>query len=156
MAWPHPITVVGVGGGAVAALAVAPAMNALDDGPLPAVEFWATRVTGAHPNDVVRQGLAVHLLYGAVLGGLYPWLFHGIAGLPGRYVDTLPAGAVTGLGLGVLALGLATLYDASGVVELGVEGPEWAGAVVVHLLFGLLVGLWTGLATAVWYPLAGF
>lgn len=155
MAWPHPITLVGAAGGAVAALAVAPAMNALDDGPLPAVEFWASTLTGAHPNDAVTQGLALHALYGALLGGLYPWVFHGLVGLPGRYVATLPAGAATGLALGVVAFALAAVYDAAGLVDLGVEGVEWAGAVVVHLLFGLGVGVWTGLATAVWYPALG-
>lgn len=155
MAWPHPITLLGVAGGAVAALVVAPAANALDDGPLPAVEFWARTVAGTHPNDAVREGLALHALYGALLGGLYPWLVHGLAGLPGRYVATLPAGVATGLVFGLVAFGLAAALDAAGVVGVADASPGWAGALAVHLLYGLSVGVWTGLATHLWYPLFG-
>lgn len=154
MTWPHPITLLGVAGGAIAAVAVAYPMDAVDDGPLPAVALRAS-LSGVHPNDVVRQGLALHVLYGAVLGGLYPWLFHGLAGLPGRYVATLPAGAATGLALGVVAFALSALYDAAGLVDLGGKPAVRAGTLAVHLLFGLGVGVWTGLATALWYPLLG-
>ncbi|MFB6104741.1 MAG: hypothetical protein ABEJ57_06640 [Halobacteriaceae archaeon] len=153
MAWPHPITTLGFVAGLVAAYGVALAMSIMDEPTLLGAYVLPgeTDPLGPGEDDQFLPAVVIQLGVGAVVGGLYPWLFHGILGLEGRWISELPwtivTGVVLGAVLGLLAIG-ATLV---GWYDYRREDTGLLGGYLV--LYGVLLGLLVGVVRPFWYDI---
>lgn len=155
--WPaHPITFIGLTAGVVGALIVlriGPAVY--DDRFSPTVRLLAS-LDGVTATDPYRvRAHWVILLVGALAGGIYPTVFHGVLGLDGAYITTFIPGVLTtlswGIGLAVVALGL---FGLRGVLSM--EHPREVRVVLeFHLIFTAVFTVIIGLSRHLWYPLLG-
>lgn len=139
----HRTTILGVIGGVLGSVAMIPAWWArgLYDPP-PAAQFWDGMMADATGIDDSTLWLALHVVYGAVLGGLYPrlaWLT-----LEGAWWPTLPTGLLVGAVFGLVLVLPAVLYAILGLFD-------WRGSYTVevtavsHLVYGATLGFIVGL-----------
>jgi len=164
MAWPHPITIIALGSGLLAALVMGTLYNRhFTDAPLPSDVFLA-RLLGGEPTDHELGGVLLYLGYGAVVGGLFPSVFHGWLGLSGTWITANPYTLATGLAFGLLLLGPWMALRRLGLVDVPFrnrpDGSEdivqnYSVVVGLHLLFGLVLGFVVGMSDGIWYPLIG-
>ncbi|WP_435365830.1 hypothetical protein [Haloarchaeobius sp. DYHT-AS-18] len=163
MAWPHPITIIGLLGGGIAAFGMAALLDEFNSkAPLPSDQFLAQTIGDGNPYDHDVSGVLLYLFYGAFVGALFPTFFHGLLGLEAKYITTVPNTLATGLAFGILLLVPWALLGAAGFVtfpelNLSRDGPIKEHTVVsivaAHLFYGLILGIITGLSEPVWYVL---
>ena len=127
----------GLVGGLLGAAVAAALRRELRDDPGPAAAVWAKYLGSGDATAARVPGLAVHLGYGALAGGVFVSLGLGLGGLIGGILWALVWAAL----LGVVAVGFW------GMVVLG-ERPERASVAPLaagHLAYGLVLGLAVGL-----------
>lgn len=127
----------GLVGGLLGAALAAALRRELDDDPGPAAAVWAKYLGNGDATAYRGPGLAIHLGYGGVAGGVFVSL-----GLPlGGLVGTLLWAVVWAALLGAIAAGFW------GMFVLGVR-PDREGVpplVAAHLAYGIVLGLAVGL-----------
>jgi hypothetical protein len=152
----HPITFIGIAAGTtgvVVALVVVGASPAHRGTP---TSRFLERVLGTSPGTDRRTAAYVlSLTGGALAGGAFPTVFHGILGLPGEYITQLPEVLATGAVFGiVLTFVVYEFYEALGMfpqtdaVEIGIFAKR---GIVFTIVFVAIVGL----SRSVWFPLFG-
>lgn len=133
----------GLVGGLVATIAMTVLMIGIgDDSPPPTAAVWAKYV-GTDPPDAYRlQGMVLHLLYGIAAGGVFA------IGLPilGLSTGSLGAGLVWGVVYGVILFVVAAVLWMRVVLGLDAEIRQVALFFVFHLVYGVVLGAWVGLA----------
>ena len=140
----HPVTFVGLVGGAVALIA----MMAV---------FELNIEVNESERLELRQLQWTHISYLTVAGAFYPAFVRQGLGLSGEWFVELPLAIVTALGWSMLVfLPAAGVYVALGAVPLdrGVIR-DWLRLVGLFLLYGVGLGLFVGASRGVWYPLLG-
>ena len=92
------VTYVGVIGGILGAAGMLAVLRWQDLGHSPATQVWANYLADGegNPTEYVRQGTYLHLLYGAVAGGVYPRLFY-LLGIRADLYATLPWSLAVGI-----------------------------------------------------------
>jgi len=154
MAWPHPITTLGLVVGLVAAYGVAIVMSFMDEPTLLTAYLFpgvGADPLGGEADDKFVPAVVLQLGFGAVLGGLYPWIFHGILGLDGQWITELPYTIVTGVVLGAV---VGLLAIGASVVNLYTYPNEDSGLLGGYLLlYGVLVGLLVGVLRPFWFDI---
>jgi len=133
----------GLIGGLLGAAATAAAMRAAEFGPGPSATVWAMYFGDGDPANYEQQGLAVHVVYGALAGAVFASfagsLSLSFATLGGALLWAVVWAAV----LAVIALGfwrmvfIGGVPDARALAELG----------GVHLGYGVVLGLVVFLAS---------
>ena len=131
----------GLVGGLLAAVVTGAAMRAAIDDPPASATVWAMYFGDGDPSHYESRGLLAHVLYGAGAGAVFV-LFAGSLSLGlGTVGDALLWALVWSAVLGVIAVGFWSMLmigetpDGRGLAEL-------AG---VHLVFGVVLGLWVAL-----------
>jgi hypothetical protein len=140
----HRTTYLGVVGGALGSGTMLLVWWQVDmRDPVPAAQCWSSVLGDPWGGDGDAAWLPLHMVYGALLGGLYPrvlWLVLG-----GAWWPTLPTGLGTGLAYGGLVMVLAAVYGALGLFEW--DGTYTEGVTVVsHLAYGVVLGFVVGLS----------
>lgn len=127
----------GLVGGLLGALATAAMTRATGDEPTPSATVWAMYFGDGDPDGYERQGLVVHVLYGAGAGAVFA-IFAGALSLGLSTVDAALLWAVVWASvLAVIAVGFWRIVfigetpDGRALAELG----------AAHLVFGVVLGL---------------
>ena len=128
-------TLSGLVGGLLGAVAVAGAARALEVEPWPSATVWAMYLGDGQPEGYETAGLAVHVVYGTLAGGL----FVALVGEPGS--PTLGAALLWSVGWGlVLAVVAVGLWLRVLIGE--VPDPEGLARLAgLHILYGVVLGL---------------
>lgn len=131
----------GLVGGLVATIVMTVFMMMLgDDSPPPTALFWSKYVGDGSPEDYMMQGMALHLLYGVIAGGVFVLLVP-VAGLS---VATLGSALLWGLVWGVVLFVAGAAFWM--MMVLGIQ-PEMKMAgmfLLFHLIYGAVLGAWVG------------
>jgi hypothetical protein len=152
----HPVTYLAVFGGGLGAVAMFVFVQQTGDGSRFApIDFWAERIGDGDVAEYQRQGLYLHVTYGAILAGFYPRILIELTG-SGTLFAALPLSLVTGTIFGVILFVLGIVYARIGLFGLGFEPPVVFRFLTSHVVFGLVLGLVTGLMKPVIRPLLGF
>lgn len=128
----------GLVGGLVATVVMTLFMTRLgDDSPPPTAALWAKFVGDEGPEAYMKQGMALHVLYGVGAGVAFAVLL--TVGL-----NVAVPGAMVGLGTG-LAYGLVLTVVGAAVWMKGVLGMDPDGGTVAtfalfHVVYGLVLG----------------
>ncbi|MFC4406281.1 hypothetical protein [Haloarchaeobius iranensis] len=164
MAWLHPITIIGILAGVLAALTMGSLYTSrFPSEELPSATFLA-RLFGGEADQYEAGGVVLFVAYGGLVGGLYPWLFHGLLGLSGKWIASLPYTMLTALAFGIVLTGPWTVLRVVGLVDppyRPVDGfdDEQADRYItmagLHLVYGLILGFLVGLSRPFWYPIIG-
>jgi hypothetical protein len=132
----------GIVGGLVATIVMTVFMMALgDDSPPPTAVFWSKYVGDGPPDENVMPGMVLHVVYGAIAGGLFAVV---VPLLGFVSVATIASAVIWGLVYGVvLFVGAAVFW---GRIVLGMNpDPRAAGTMLVsHLVYGAVLGAWVG------------
>jgi len=153
---PHPITFVGAAAGTLgASLVLYVGHDVYRHTTSPTVHFFGIFFSGV-PDD--RAADASHwlvLTVGAVAGGIYPTVFHGLLGLPGSDITTLLPGIFIGLLWGiVLATCGSITYLVTGVLTVSARN-EVRVFLEFYVVFGVVFATVMALSNVLWYPLFG-
>jgi hypothetical protein len=140
----NSVTYVGVIGGIIGAAAVQWVTRWTGLGYPPSTQFWSEYLGDGDPGEYLRQGMYMHLLYGAVAGGCYPRLFW-LLGIRVDLYGTLPWSLAIGLAFGLLAFVLAIVLVALDAVAMDITGKRVAALLSLHIVYGLVVGAVVGL-----------
>ncbi|MFB6245876.1 MAG: hypothetical protein ABEJ03_06045 [Candidatus Nanohaloarchaea archaeon] len=129
-------------GGFVAMLAMTAAMKVLSDHPVPpTADLWSKYIGDEPPEECIRKGMMLHLLYGTAAGALFA------TALPSLGYTELGALALVGYSI---LYGLVLELTGSVVWVKAVMGMESDRSQIVnftafHLVYGLVLGLWLAL-----------
>ncbi|WP_338729317.1 hypothetical protein [Haladaptatus sp. DJG-WS-42] len=153
---PQPITLVAVAGGFAATLVMTVSfLNYRGELPFPTTELW-NRLTGGRLLFGSQYAGPIILLFliGTTLAAGFPWVlwnvirFHNPA-----YYNTFPEAMLTGIVFGMVFYGISVIAVAVGLIHVELTEGQALRYFLVHVLFGLVYGLWMGLATNLWYPI---
>lgn len=133
--------VVGLAGGAVASAVMSTFRMPLSRSPPPTAWLWA-RLVGGDPEASAVPGLALHLLYGTVAGGVFGALV--APSLGGDEGDRERRGALLGVCYGSVlsAFGASVLVE--GLLGLELDEDERFVFDLAHLVYGMTLGTWVG------------
>lgn len=132
----------GLVGGLLGAIASAALRRAAGDEPAPSATVWAMYFGDGEPEHYALQGAVVHVLYGALAGGLFALSAGSLSLGLATAADALLWAVVWAAVLAVIAVGfwgmvlIGETPDPRGVAELG----------AVHLAFAVVLGLFVYLA----------
>jgi len=118
------------------------------------IDFWARRIGDGGVTEYQRQGLYLHVTYGAVLAGFYSRLMMELTG-SGTLFATLPLSLVTGTIFGVALFVLGMVYARVGLFNLEFDPPAVCRFLASHLVFGIVLGAVLGLTMLSVVPLLG-
>jgi hypothetical protein len=140
------VSYVGVIGGILGAASMLAVLRWQDLGHSPATQVWARFLANGEgdPIEYVRQGTYLHIVYGAIAGGVYPRLFY-LLGIRADLYATLPWSLAIGVAFGLLAFVVAMGLVALNVIEMDVDGRRVGAFLGLHLLYGLMVSAVVGL-----------
>lgn len=133
---------VGLVGGTIATAVMTTFRFPISRSPPPTAWFWAEFIGGGEPEEYAGRGLVLHLLYGAVGGGV----FGALVGphLSGLEVTRERRATLLGAIYGILL----SLFGVSVVLErvlgMELEPDERFVFHVSHLVYGLALGTWFG------------
>jgi len=132
----------GLVGGLVATIVMTAFMMSLgDDSPPPTALFWSKYVGDGDPGEYMIQGMALHLLYGVIAGGVFAAVAPAVGFVS---VATVGAAVLWGLLYGfVLFLGAAAFWM-NVVLGLSPEPKDVAMFLLFHLVYGAVLGGWVG------------
>lgn len=134
------VTIVsGLVGGLVATIVMSIVMRAMGGGPPPTANMLA-KFQGGEPEDHMMPGMLLHLLYGTIAGGILVVIVSAAALGITSLVSWLIAGVVYGV---VLLIGGAMVWI-RGVIGMEPDREMLIGFTVVHVVYGLVLGLWLG------------
>ena len=136
-----PVTIstyFGVAGGFVGAVAMVVGLDVLGlSGPTPGAQFWARVAGDVEPGSARWPGLAVHLVYGAVAGAVYPralwWALEGS-------MMTIPGGLLGGVIFGTILFVLALAFWLAGLYGMVASADLLARYYTLHLVYGVALG----------------
>lgn len=129
----------GLVGGLVATIVMSIVMRAMGGGPPPTANFVA-KFQGGDPDDHMMPGMVLHLLYGTIAGGVLVAVVSAAA----LGITSLGAWVGTGLVYGIILLVGGAMVWIRGVIGMDPDRQTMIGFVVVHLVYGLVLGLWLG------------
>lgn len=130
-------------GGLVATIAMTAVMMAVgDDSPPPTAALWAKYVGSDGPETYLVQGMVLHLGYGVAAGGVFA------AALPalGLSATTITMGLGWGVVYGVLLFVLGATFWMRVVLAIEPKMGTVARFALFHLVYGVVLGAWVGLA----------
>jgi len=154
----HPVTYLAVAGGGFGAVAMFVFNQRTGgDGRFAPVDFWAKRIGQGDVSSYQRQGLYLHVTYGAILAGFYPRIIQELmGGGAGNLFAAFPLSLVTGAIFGVVLFALGMLYSVVGIFEMEYEPrTNILRFLTAHIVFGLVLGLTVGLMKPVIGPFVG-
>lgn len=154
----HPITYLAVAGGGLGSIAMLLFVRYTDDElQFAPIEFWANQIGDGRIEKYRRQGTYLHVTYGAVVAGFFPRIIHELTGGgAGNLFAQYPLSIVTGLAFGAVLFVLGIVYSRLGFFELSLE-PESVGRFLsTHVVYGLALGVTTGLMRPLLKPILGF
>jgi len=154
---PHPVTYLSLVGGGLGATAMYAFVWRFDDDlRFAPIEFWANVVGDGSTDEYRYQGIYLHVTYGALVGAFFPRLMQELAGGgAGGLFAALPLSLVTGAGFGLLLFVLGIAYAQLGFFRLELS-PDRVGVFLLeHLVYGVVLGLVTGLWIPVLQPIVG-
>jgi hypothetical protein len=139
-----PTLASGVAGGFLATVvATAVFFVAGQDRPLPAARLWVTYVDeDARLADAIPPGLALHALYGTVMGGTFALLLAGVMDPAGDV--SLWTGVAWGVGYGLALFALDVGGWLHAVLGVRIDGEALAEFLVLHVIYGTALGAWVG------------
>jgi hypothetical protein len=146
----HPVTYLSVAGGGFGAVGMFLLNKRVESGQrFPPVDFWANRIGDGEVAEYQRQGLYLHVTYGAAVAGTYPRIVQELmGGGAGGLFAALPLSLVTGLVFGLVLFALGVVYARVGFFELDLQSETILPFVSTHVVYGLVLGLVVGL----WLP----
>lgn len=150
------ITYVAMIGGGLGATAMFAVYQWTEQERFAPIEFWARTLGDGDLRKYRRQGLYLHVTYGAIVGSFYPRLLNELTpGLAGNWFGTLPASLffATLFALAVFVVGF--IYAQIGLFRLEMQPRPILRFLGYHVVFGLVLGLATGLSKPVIVPLLG-
>ncbi|MFC6733689.1 hypothetical protein [Haladaptatus sp. DYSN1] len=119
---------------------------------LPTTPLWNRYVGPIGVGRLRVPGASVlHLLVGALAGGLFPSLVTAFLGVETVYLSTFPQALTAGLGYGLAMYAAARVAELLGLVDL-VAPAESRLLFEYHVLYGLGLGTWFGLSQWLGYP----
>jgi len=151
----HPVTYLSVAGGGFGAVGMFLLNKRVDNGQrFPPVDFWANWIGNGDVTEYQRQGLYLHVTYGAAVAGFYPRIVQELmGGGAGEMFAALPLSLVTGLVFGLAVFATAVVYARLGLFEIELDTEAILPFVSSHLVYGLVLGLVVGLWLPVLQPL---
>lgn len=154
MAWPHPITTLGFAVGLVSAYLIAVVMSLREEPTL----LGAHLLPGGEADPMMTgederflPAIIVQLGLGAIIGGLYPWVFHGIIGLEGMWITELPWTVMTGLLYGAILSLLAVALTYAGLFK--VPDYDYANLASYLMIYGGFLGILIGVFRPIWFDI---
>lgn len=146
----HAVTYLAVAGGGLGAVAMFVFVRyAGEETQFAPVEFWANWIGDGKVEKYRRQGTYLHVTYGAVAGGFYPRIMQELGGGGAGYLFAeYPLALVTGLAFGVFLFVLGVVYSRIGFFDLEFSTESIVRFLTTHVIYGLILGLVTGL----WLP----
>lgn len=132
----------GLRGGVLATLVMSAFRAPISRSPPPTAWFWAKFLGDGDPGDYVGRGFLLHLLYGAVGGGVF-------GAMLGPYIDGPESerelrGTLLGLGYGLFLSGFGVIVLLDRLLDLDLEADEKFVFHVSHVVYGLALGTWFG------------
>lgn len=133
----------GLAGGLAATIAMTALMMALgDDDPPPTALFISKYAGDGEPAEYMMPGMALHILYGIVAGGVFAVIAIGIDVVS---VASVELGLAWGLAYGVLLFVGAAVFWMKLVLGMDPE-PKMVGLFLFfHLVYGAVLGTWVGI-----------
>lgn len=132
----------GLVGGLVATLVMTVVMLRIgDDSPPPTAHLVATYLGTGEPDDYRRPGMALHLLYGTIAGGVFV-----VAAplVPFVGLGSVGAGLLWGVVYGLLLFVCGAVFWMNLVLGMKPEPASIRRFLVVHLVYGVVLGAWVG------------
>lgn len=108
----------------------------------PTANFWATYVGGGDPEEYTVQGLGLHLVYGAVAGGLFGAIVPERGTGPEARREVRDAAWAVAYSAVLSAFGSRVVLGR--VLGMDVESDEALVFHLGHLVYGLTLGTWIG------------
>lgn len=140
----HPVTYAGLAGGLAGSVVMLVVLEAtLVEGQPPAVEFYGDHVGNGDPSQYRARGTALHLVYGAAAGGLYPRLAHAV-GLSGDVWAMLPWSLAPAVGFATVLWTIGVVYAGLGFFRFEFERSQLLHFLGFHLVYGLVLGVVVG------------
>ena len=135
----------GLVGGLVATIVMTMLMMGLgDDSPPPTAVLWSKYVGGGAPSEYMMQGMVLHMLYGIGAGWVFALL--GTNDLIAvMSLDTVTGGVVNGLIYGAILFVVAAVLWTKIVLDMDPEPQEMGMNLVMHLVYGVILGAIVGL-----------
>lgn len=114
------------------------------------IDFWASRVAQDSAAEYQRQGLYLHVTYGAAIAAFYPRIMWVLTSTNNHFA-ALPLSLVTATAFALVLFVLGLVYAQVGLFKLKLEPPVMFRFLAAHIIYGLVLGFVTGL----WRPLFG-
>lgn len=130
----------GLAGGLVATVAMTAVTLATgDDSPTPTERLWASFVADGEPERYGTEGMALHLAYGVLAGGVFA------AALGALNVGTTPvSGLLAGVVYGVVLFAVGAAFWLVMVLGYSPDRRTALAFLLVHVVYGVVLGAWTG------------
>lgn len=127
----------GLIGGLVATIAMTIVMMVVgDDSPPPTANLWSKYVGDGPPDDYMKQGMALHMLYGIGAGGVFVLIADTLA----YELADLGFAVAAGVGWGLVLTVVGMVLWMKIVLDMDAE-PKMMGAFVLfHLVYGVVLG----------------
>lgn len=129
----------GLVGGLVATIGMSMVMRAMGGGPPPTAALLA-KFQGGEPEEHLRPGMLLHLVYGTIAGAMLVLVVNAVA--PG--ITSLTTWLGIGLAYGIVLLLGGAMGWVRGVIAMEPDRETMTGFAVVHVVYGLVLGLWLG------------
>lgn len=143
----NPITYYGLIGGVLGALAMIGALRLLEiEGYPPSVDVWAEYIGGGTYRQAIQPGMALHVIYGAVMGALYPrlaWM-----ALGGNAWASITGGVFWGIAFSLFLFMLASVMNTFGLFDMNRRPDQAIIFLGMHVVYGAVLGLTTGVLFA--------
>jgi hypothetical protein len=134
----------GLAGGIVATIVMTAFMMTLgDDSPPPTAAFYAQYLGDGTPDDYMREGMFLHMMYGLGAGVVFAYL--GIADLFVFTPVDLTNGLLNGLAYGFVLFVGAAVFWMNIVLDMDPEPADVVQFLVFHLVYGAVLGAWVGI-----------
>jgi hypothetical protein len=132
--------IAGLVGGVVATIVMTIAMMVMGDGGPPPTARLVAKFAGGDPEDYAMPGLALHLIYGIVAGGVFA------VGVPAIGLDLGSLGIAIALGVvyGIVLMIGGMVFWMRMVIGLEPEPGMMTMFGTVHVIYGIVLGAFLG------------
>lgn len=146
----HPVTYTAIVGGGLGATAMFLVVRKFDDPvQFAPITFWANVLGDGALERYRRQGLYLHVTYGAIVGSFYPRIVQELTpNLAGYLFADFPLSLLTAPLYAIVLLCIGLVYERAGFFDIEYSRDRLVPFVVAHLVYGLVLGAITGL----WIP----
>lgn len=133
----------GLLGGLIATIAMTIVMMAAgDDSPPPTATLWSKYIGDKEPQNYMMQGMALHLLYGVVAGGV---LAAALMLTDTGVTSSLPLSIAIGAVYGFLLFVIGALFWMNIILRLEPERCQITQFFLLHEIYGITLGAWLAL-----------